>query len=543
MTERESAVGEPRLLNNTETEPAPPVLRISGVSKAYGSTNALVDVSFELHAGEVLCLMGHNGAGKSTLIKIISGAEEPTAGTIYLDRKEVKFTSVQSAQDVGIATVFQELRIIDNISVAENVFLPDLPVQWGFVKKKTMYDEAKRVFEELGIPVDPAAEAGALSQAERQLVEIAAAQRRRAKVLVFDEPTSSLGAEQIEELLRVLRREASRGTAILLVTHKIAEALEVADRILVLRDGRLVADGPRAEFSTERLVSELTGAIELSGSDNIGGGEEVVGVGQREQPAAGKTLLTVNGLRAGGVKEASLTVSVGEIVGLYGLLGSGRSALLRALYGVNRVTGGEITVDGRPYRPVGPTLALEAGICFLTEERKRDGIVADLSVRSNQALASLSRFRTLLGFLDKRKLAATTDSDLKRLAIRGRGSDLMSALSGGNQQKVLFSRLHFANARLWLLDEPTRGVDVGAKREIYDVIREEASRGRGILVASSEVEEICELCNRCYVVVDGYVGAIELRGDEITQNALRVAAAREGRPSETFIGASPGKVG
>lgn len=502
-------------------EESTPLLEVDHVTKRYGNTEALSDVSIEVGRGEVLGLMGHNGAGKSTLIKLITGAERPTSGEIRVAGRPQKMMGAGSARRQGIAAVYQELRTIENVTVAENIFYPNIPHRYGLVDRRRLYSDARRLLADHGLRVDPRVPAGSLSQAQRQLVEIAAARSWGAQLMLFDEPTSSLGADQIEEFLAVVRHQSAAGVGVVLVTHKIDEVLEVADRIVVLRDGRVVSGGPRSDFGRERLVDELTGAV-------AGEVERYRVTARSRLPSAGAQIaLKASNLAAGGVVEANIEVSEGEIVGLYGLLGSGRTALLRALYGVNPVVQGTIEVRGRRFFATGPEHALKAGLFLLTEDRKRDGIIAPMSVRGNQTIAALRSFRRGPGVVDRARLRSTTDREVARLNIRGWADGPVSSLSGGNQQKVLFSRLNLAAATLLLLDEPTRGVDVGAKREIYEVIHQEASMGKSVLVASSEADEICELCDRCYVVIDGSIGEIELSGESLTPVALRLAAAGE----------------
>lgn len=498
------------------------VLEVSHVTKRYGSFVALNDVSLTVNQGEILGLMGHNGAGKSTLIKVIAGAEEPSDGTVRIEGRLLGRDGDSKVLRQRIAVVYQELRTIENVSVAENLLYPALPKRFGIVDRKQLYSRAREILDAEGIDVSERVIASQLSQADRQLIEIAAARSRGAELLLLDEPTSSLGAVQIEALLTVIRREAQHGTAIIFVTHKIGEVLEVADRLVVLRDGRVVAAGLTREFTRERLVGELTGVFGSDASPVDGGIERV-----RSAAISADSALVARELKAGGVVSATIDVRRGEIVGLYGLLGSGRSALLRALYGANPITGGVLEVFGERFRPSSPKAALSKGLMFLTEDRKRDGIIPDLSVSANAAIAALRKFKSIGGLIKRRKLRSTSLEEARRLNIRARLDEPVRALSGGNQQKVLFSRLHLSGALILLLDEPTRGVDVGAKREIYDVIREEAAQGKAVLVASSEAEEICELCNRCYVVIKGRTGDVILEGSAMTPGSLRRAAASE----------------
>jgi len=475
-------------------------------------------VSLELRAGEVLGLMGHNGAGKSTLVKVITGAELPTSGRTTVAGQPIRLGSVADARRHGIVAVYQELRVIPTVTVAENVAYPHLPSRFGFVDRRRLFTQAENSLRMYGVDLDPRRLAGSLSQAEMQLVEVVAALSVGARVILLDEPTSSLGAREISQLEEVVRGAVAGGVAVVFITHKIQEVLDLADRVVVLRDGELVADGERAEFDHARLVRELTGAPDFTG-------QRETGILERVTDAPTDVALAVKDLEAPGVASATLTVESGEVVGLYGLLGSGRTALLRSLYGANPPSAGTVEVLGRPWWPKSPVEALKRGICLLTEDRKHDGVIGPMSVQDNQVVAALRKFRTGLGLFDRRRAKVTTDAERARLGILGAPESAISSLSGGNQQKVLFSRLHLSGAKVLLLDEPTRGVDVGAKRQIYDVIREEARSGKAVLVASSEVEEVLELCNRCYVVHDGRAGDVVLAGPDLTAERLRVATA------------------
>lgn len=520
--------------------PQSPLVEARGVTKRYGEMLALEDVSLEVQPGQILGLMGHNGAGKSTLIKILTGAEQPTAGQLMAGGQPVQFRSVADSRSHGVVAVYQELRIIGTVSVAENLSYPVLPQRFGFIDRKQLRQDALRTLSGRGIDIDPMLPASQLSQAERQLVEIAAVLSSGAKVVLLDEPTSSLDVEQIERVFNLMHRATAEGVSFVLVTHKVHEVLDCADRIVVLRDGHVVAQGARSEFDHERLVAELAGSTGdaqrsksrtqevVPGAPAPRGPKVPTGTEVTRQHASTKTApvpaLRVTGLVASGVSHADLEVDFGEVVGLYGVLGAGRTAFLRALHGLNPLHGGQVVLDGAPFRPKDPADSLERGLYLLSESRKVDGIIPSMSVRNNQVLAALRSFRHYFGLVDRARVTAETDSEVERLDIRGDPDRSVGSLSGGNQQKVLFSRLHMAGARVLLLDEPTRGVDVGAKRRIYQVIRDEAREGKAVIVSSSEAEEICELCSRCYVVRKGRLGDVVLSGDALTPDALRLVA-------------------
>lgn len=521
---------------------APALLEAQGITRRYGEMLALENVSLAVRPGEILGLMGHNGAGKSTLIKILTGAEQPTAGQLLVNSKPVHFPTVADARAQGIVAVYQELRIISTVSVAENLAYPLLPHHFGLINRKQLRQGALHTLAARGLDIDPMLPASALSQAERQLVEIAAVLSSGAKVVLLDEPTSSLDAGQIRRVFNIMNGAIRDGVSFVLVTHKVHEVLECAQRIVVLRDGHVVAHGPRSDFDYERLVEELAGSTAEAGTAKGQArrlaspvtpkgavASEVPGAQPREQvapSAQSEVALRVTGLVAGGVKRADLEVNFGEVVGLYGVLGAGRTAFLRALYGLNPPRSGQIFLYGGHFHPKGPADSLAQGLYLLSESRKVDGIIPLMSVRENQVVAALRSFKHYLGLMDMARVKAQTDAEVARLDIRGNPDRPIGSLSGGNQQKVLFSRLHMAQARVLLLDEPTRGVDVGAKRRIYQVIRDEAREGKAVIVSSSEAEEICELCSRCYVVRQGELGDVVVSGDKLTPDALRLVAVQ-----------------
>jgi ABC-type sugar transport system ATPase subunit len=416
------------------------------------------------------------------------------------------------------------------------------------VDRKRLRQDALRALSERGIEIDPMVPAGQLSQAERQLVEISAVLSSGARVVLLDEPTSSLDVEQIERVFALMHRATAEGSSFVFVTHKVNEVLGCADRIIVLRDGRVVAHGARGDFDHDRLVAELAGSSGegfgvagraqglVAGAPAVEGGNAPYAIKLAREQRGTRTMATValrvTGLVAGGVRRADLDVNFGEVVGLYGVLGAGRTAFLRALQGLNPVRGGQVVLYGAPFSPKDPADSLEHGLYLLSESRKVDGIIPSMSVRGNQVIAALRSFRHYGGLMDRARVKEETDSEVERLDIRGNPDRPVASLSGGNQQKVLFSRLHMAGARVLLLDEPTRGVDVGAKRRIYQVIRDEAKDGKAVIVSSSEAEEICELCSRCYVVREGRLGDVVLSGKALTPNALRLAAVQSEEEEE-----------
>jgi ribose transport system ATP-binding protein len=487
------------------------VLEMRAISKAFPGVVALDGVDFHLRAGEVHVLLGENGAGKSTLMKILSGAYVRDAGEIVLDGQPVIISSPRDAQVLGIATMYQELSLVPQLTVAENILLGHEPSRAGVIHRAKLRESARRALQDVGLDVDPDRRVDRLGIAEQQMVEVAKALFRRARVLVMDEPTSALTAREIQRLFDVIRRVTASGVAVVYISHRMRELAEIGTRVTVLRDGRAVGTFPLGDISFDALIRLMAN-------------REVRDHFPRRRRAPGNELLRLEHLSAvSGVHDVSLTVRQGEIVGLAGLLGAGRTELARVVFGADPSSGGRVLMHGREITPKTPRDAIAAGIGLLPEDRKRQGLVLALSVCENIGLPSLARWSRLGIVSDRREWAAAerwvTDLRIKTPSVAER----VVRLSGGTQQKVVLARWLAADARLLVMDEPTRGVDVGAKVEIYELMNRLTDSGAGILMISSELPEVLGMSDRIYVMRHGRIQA-ELDATAATEERVLQAA-------------------
>ena len=509
------------------------MLQVTGVSKGFPGVRALSDVDFTARAGEVHALVGENGAGKSTLIKVLTGVYQPDAGEIVYDGAPVRFGTPLRAQHAGISTIYQEVNLVPLMSVARNLCLGREPRgRFGLIDFRRMRREAEEALGGLGIDVDVRRPLRELGVGAQQMVALARAVAVDAKVVVMDEPTSSLEPREVRTLFRVIRMLRERGVAVVYVSHRMDELYEICDMVTVLRDGRVVHTGRLDGLERLRLVSLMLGReigeVRSEGLTKFSGSHR----------AEAQPVLEASGLMARHrLHDVSLVIRPGEVVGLGGLLGSGRSETARAVAGALPTQAGRVTVGGMPV-PTGSTpAAIRAGISLLPEDRKAEGIVPGLSVRENIALAALpglSRF----GLVDDARVDRVVDTFVKRLRIKSAGPhQKVGELSGGNQQKVLLARWLALQPRVLLLDEPTRGIDVGAKAEVQSLIDELAGDGLAVLLISSDTEELIEGSDRVVVLKDGAVVG-ELTGDAVTEDALlRAIAAEPAKPAEATEGA------
>jgi ABC-type sugar transport system ATPase subunit len=500
----------------TTSTSATPLVQLNHVSKSFGPVQVLKDVSLEMFRGEVLCLAGENGAGKSTLIKILTGAVSRDAGEYLIDGKDAGSPSPAQARALGVGVVYQELSLLPDVSVEENLLMGHLPAIRGIVKKGELRARATKMLERVGLNrVDPGMLVSDLTVATRQMVEIAKVLGADARIVIFDEPTTALSEEDAQHLLQLINRlKKEEGVAVLYVTHRLEEIFEIGDRITVLRDGQFITTAPTGEFTHDTLIRSMVGRqIEAL-------------YPKREQKQFGKTVLSVQGLRLrGSPYPINLEVHAGEIVGLGGLVGAGRTETVRAIFGADPIEAGKVIVDGTPLHQGSPAQAVKAGLGLLTEDRKELGILADLSLRENVTIANMSAVSRLGVISHKQELSVFNDL-VPRLRLKYNSSEqTISSLSGGNQQKVLLSRWLATNAKVLLLDEPTKGVDVGAKADIYTIIGDLAAKGLGIVVVSSYLPELLGICDRVVVLHDfGVTG--ELPIEEATEEeVLRLASS------------------
>lgn len=498
------------------------ILEAQGITKSFPGVRALDDVALRARRGRLLALLGENGAGKSTLMNILSGVFPPDAGTLRLDGREVTFSGPQSALAAGIAIVFQELNLIPHLSVAENIFLGREPrTQLGLIDFPQLNAAAATVLKRLDLAVEPTALIADLRVGQQQLVEIARAVSEEARVLILDEPTSSLSAHEVEVLFGVIAELKKRRVALIYITHKFEELAHVCDDVTVMRDGRVVGESRFADLTRESLVRLMAG-------------RESKETFQKSLPTAGGELLraeaiTLPGAGAGVgrpflVENVSFTLRRGEVLGIFGLVGAGRTELLETLFGLHaaRATG-RIFLEGRAVKFVSPAAAIAAGFALAPEDRKRDGLVLPMSVAANASLASLER--TLHGgFVSERREVAYLTPYIERFRVKTPSlGQLIVNLSGGNQQKVILAKWLATAPKILLLDEPTRGIDVNAKREIYAFIDELAQLGLGLIVVSSELPEILALSDRVLVMCEGRRTAEFARADANPQNVLAAA--------------------
>ncbi|SMH27637.1 monosaccharide ABC transporter ATP-binding protein, CUT2 family [Rathayibacter oskolensis] len=468
-----------------------------GIVKVFPGARALDGVDLDVRPGEVHCLLGQNGAGKSTLIKILAGAHQPTEGEILVDGRVVTVPTPVAALSLGIATMYQELDVVDGLSVAENIFLGHELSRGGFTARGHASRVTRELMKRLGHPeISPNREVGSLSAAGKQIVQMARALSHDARVIIMDEPSAVLDSEEVDNLFHVVRQLTESGVAIVYISHRLEEIRAIGDRITVIKDGATVGKNlPVAETSTQALITLMTGrAVEYV-------------FPARPVPADdAETLLSVEGLGLrGSFADVSLEIRAGEVVGLAGLVGSGRSEILETIYGARRATSGRVSVAGTALRAGSVTAAVDAGIGLCPEERKSQGLLLDEPVYRNITLSTFARFAKR-GFLDERAEREEAQRQAVALDLRPHGVDRDArTLSGGNQQKALLARWLVRGCRVLLLDEPTRGVDVGARAEIYALIRDLATSGAAVLVVSSEIGEVLGLSDRVLVISDGTV--------------------------------------
>ena len=493
-----------------------PLVRARAVAKAFSGNAVLHSVDLDLYPGEVVGLLGENGAGKSTLMHILSGGLTADSGTIDLAGEPVRFANVGDGIAAGISFVHQELSVVGALSVAENLYLGRFPrTSLGFVDKALMRASSKALLERVGAGgLDPAQEAGSLRAGEQQLIEIAKAAGRQPRLLILDEPTSSLTPHEVESFFSYVRNVRKAGTAIIFITHRLEEALGLCDRLVVLRNGAIVSERKPAETSREQLIADMTGKPAIYDYKPRAIDEKAVALSLRN---------VSDGMH---IEDISLEVRRGEILGLFGLVGAGRTELLDVIHGVRPVKTGQIRLNRQAFAPRDPSEAVKSGVALVPEGRKTAGILPQHSVRDNAAISSLRRFASRF-FSDRGGEAGRMAAFAESLGIRmANDRQPISTLSGGNQQKVIFARALMAEPQLLLLDEPTHGVDVGAKADLYTIIAQAAEQGLTVLMASSEVPEILALCDRVAVLSKGRLAGI-LERAEMSEDRILTLAFRE----------------
>ncbi len=486
-----------------------PLLEVRKICKQFPGVRALHNVDLRVGRGEVLALLGENGAGKSTLMKILAGILLPDSGQLFFDAQPLHLDSVRTAVARGIALIHQELNLADNLDVGANIFLGREPHRLGILDRRAIHRQSAEVLHLVGLDVSPRTVVANLPIGKQQLVEIAKALSVNARLLIMDEPTSSLSAKETETLFRVVRELRSRGVSVIYISHRLGEVQELADRVVVLRDGENAGELLRGEIDHDRMVRLMVGRdiSQFYGRRPHGAGPPVLELVDLATPAHPGHRVTVS-LRAG------------ELVGLAGLVGAGRTELLRVLFGLEPAAGGELRIDGRPVRFRRPADAIRAGVALVPEDRKQAGLIVDMTVQQNISLAGLRRHCRPLGLLRRRYEQAVSAEMIQRLKIKTpHAAQVVRYLSGGNQQKVVLGKWLSLRPRILLLDEPTRGIDVGAKEEIYELMERLAESGVAVLFVSSEMEEILGMSDRVLVMHEGRLSG-ELPRAELSEEAI-----------------------
>jgi L-arabinose transport system ATP-binding protein len=488
-------------------------LRMHDISMEFPGVRALDRVSFAVESGSVVSLLGENGAGKSTLLKILYGDYRPTSGTMLIDDQEVAFRSPHEALQSGVSVIYQERQLVQSLTVADNVFLGHPPQKLWFIGTSDLYRATQAIIDEFGLPFKADDKVWKLSVAHQQMVEIMKAYNRRIDIIAFDEPTASLTETEIKKLFEIIRKLKAAGKIVLYVSHRLKEIFEICDEVVVLKDGQLVDKLPMDRTSEDALVRLMVG-------------RDLKGIFEQLEHAAapGKVILEVRNLSNDKVSDVSFSLREGEILGFSGLVGSGRTELMQSIFGADRSSSGEILLEGKPARIAFPSDAIRLGIGLCPEDRKLQGIIPSRSLRENIVVTMQSQLARLGIFIHRRRERAIALEQVKNLDIRASGVEqLIMFLSGGNQQKSIVARWLARKPRVLILDEPTKGIDVGAKAEIYKLVCGLARQGIGIVVVSSELPEIIGLCDRILVMKEGRICGELSRGEATEEKVLSIA--------------------
>lgn len=495
-----------------------PYLEMKNISKSFPGVKALDQVNFNAYAGEVMALLGENGAGKSTLMKILSGVYSKDEGQILIGGQELSLNTPSQASEAGIAIIHQELNLIPHLKVYENIFLGREIIKGGLLDKRQMIERTKSMLERLGVDISPSAKVYSLSIAQQQMVEIAKALSLDAKIIIMDEPTDTLTDREVLRLFQLIRELKSQGHSIIYISHRLKEVFEICDRLTVLRDGQFIAEEMVAGIDESEIIRLMVGRTldEQFPYENL----------SQEQ-----LVLKVDQVSNEYLNHVSFELKKGEILGVSGLVGAGRTELAKTIYGVYPVQSGQIYLNDQPYRATSPAQALKNGVAYVTEDRKHDGLVLVMPVQSNITLSALDQFLRLFG-IDRRKETRVASDYKESMNIRTPSlNQLVKFLSGGNQQKVALAKSLLTEPEVLILDEPTRGVDVGAKREIYDLLNEITRQGKSILMISSEMPELLGMSDRIMVMHDGKNKGI-LKRSEATQEKIMSLIMQEGESNE-----------
>jgi rhamnose transport system ATP-binding protein len=492
-----------------------PRLVVAGATKSFGAVRALIDGSITLYPGEAHALLGENGAGKSTLVKILAGVYQPDGGRLLIDGSEVAFSGPAASRAAGVSIIYQEPTLFPDLSVAENIFMGRQPLVRGRrIDRGAMQKDAKAVFARLGVNLDPARPARGLSVADQQIVEIAKAISFSANVIVMDEPTAALSSVEVDRLFAVVRTLRTEGAAVLFISHRLEEVFAICQRVTIMRDGRFVREAPIADLTIDDIIRSMVG-------------RDLDALFPKTATAPGEVVLEVEGLSCRGVfDDVSFSVRRGEIVALAGLVGAGRSEVARAIFGIDRRDAGSVKVNGRTLDAASPRAAMSAGIAFVPEDRRQQGLVMDLSIDHNVALASLARLRKhgLIRRASERDLATKWSAKLQLKFARIKNP--VATLSGGNQQKVVLAKWLARHPTMLIIDEPTRGIDIGTKAEVHHLLDQLVSDGVAVLMISSELPEVLGMADRVLVLREGRLVAELARSEADEASIMRAATGQ-----------------
>ncbi len=490
------------------------ILEMKNISKSFPGVKALDNVSFSAERGEVHCLIGANGAGKSTLMKILAGAYDKDEGSVVFDGKELKGGSTTETRKCGLAVIYQELSLVNDLTVTENIFLNNMPRKLGRIDWNTAHKKAEELIESLNLKIDVKSHAGDLSIGSRQLVELMKCLSLNAKLIVMDEPSATLSKNEFETLLKIIADLKAKGITIIYISHRLEELFMAGDRVTVLRDGKNVTTCEINSITQDELVEFMIGhkiEARINKSSESESDKEVV--------------LEAKGICTSVIKDLSVTLHKGEIIGLYGLVGAGRTEFLRAIYGADKITKGTLNINGVKMKPKSPRHSIKNGIGMLPENRKMQGLVLCLPVWENMVMVASKKFRGPVG-LNYKKIVDSSRKYIKELGIKTPGEKtLVESLSGGNQQKVVLTKWLLQESKILLVDEPTQGIDVGAKEEIYKILRSLADKGNSLIIASSELEELLGVCDRIITMYRGVMVADFDKNELQEQAILRFAVA------------------
>lgn len=494
-------------------------LEMRGIHKSYPGVQALKNVSLSIREGEVHALVGENGAGKSTLMKILAGAENKDEGEILVHGNPVKINSPHHAQELGISIIYQEFNLVPQLGAAENIYLGREPSFFGFINFKKEMADARAILENLGVELDINQPVSTLSIAQQQMVEIAKALSMQSKIIAMDEPSATLTDHELKNLFRLIRHLKSQGVSVIYISHRLEEIFEICDRLTVLRDGEWVGTEDIGNLNRERIIEMMVG-------------RKITDEFPKEVFSPGQELLRVNDLRGGVVKDVSFSVHQGEIVALTGLVGAGRTETARMIFGADKTQSGGLFLEGKKVRFHTPRQAIDAGICLLTEDRKHQGLILGMRIRENVTLPTLKEFCRMV-FTLRGKERQTTQRSIESLKIKAPSTETEARnLSGGNQQKVVLAKWLLAHSKVFIFDEPTRGIDVGAKREIYLLMNDLLRNGAGIIMISSELPEVLGMADRILVMSSGRLAGELIRHEATQEKIMDLATTHPGMASK-----------